>query len=196
MTQFLYSTLFPGVAISALDCGFPLTTALNETISTNQFDMLANLLPKVSDNVLKDCTFKGDQNLLHRLATVSQQAEHARAEKLLKVAGSHTVGSHTAGSHTADSHPSTLLGSTPLSLLPFALVLLLLPYCCSFSYCSLLHQALYSLLTLLTLVVQVASSLLQKGLQLEPDGQGQNPLHIAAASQNHSLLIHLMKVLA
>ena len=65
---------FLGAAISALDSGYPLASALDDVISTSQFTMLTTMLPKVSTPLLRAQRFEGDQTLLHRLCQASGAA--------------------------------------------------------------------------------------------------------------------------
>eukprot|EP00928_Gymnodinium_smaydae_P028747 TRINITY_DN2184_c0_g4_i1.p1 TRINITY_DN2184_c0_g4~~TRINITY_DN2184_c0_g4_i1.p1 ORF type:complete len:2013 (-),score=327.29 TRINITY_DN2184_c0_g4_i1:1732-7770(-) len=76
------TSAFLGAAITALDCGFPCSQALSDTIASQQFIMLLTLIPKVGDEVLRKQRFGGGANLLHRLASargVSQQPAYLRA---------------------------------------------------------------------------------------------------------------------
>eukprot|EP00930_Biecheleria_cincta_P034410 TRINITY_DN23788_c0_g2_i1.p1 TRINITY_DN23788_c0_g2~~TRINITY_DN23788_c0_g2_i1.p1 ORF type:complete len:3105 (-),score=585.98 TRINITY_DN23788_c0_g2_i1:231-9545(-) len=78
---------FLGASISALDCGFPRTEALNDAISTSQFVMLKTLIPKVGDDVLLKLRFDGNQNLLHRLASADRsKASELQLDAMLLVA--------------------------------------------------------------------------------------------------------------
>jgi len=69
---------FLGAAITTLDCGFPLSKALDDTIASKQFVMLHTLIPKVGDVTLQTQKFDGGQNLLHRIAAVSS-SDHSDA---------------------------------------------------------------------------------------------------------------------
>jgi len=69
---------FLGAAITTLDCGFPLSKALDDTIASKQFVMLHTLIPKVGDAILRNQKFDGGQNLLHRIAAVAS-SDHSDA---------------------------------------------------------------------------------------------------------------------
>eukprot|EP00931_Biecheleriopsis_adriatica_P061088 TRINITY_DN36718_c0_g2_i1.p1 TRINITY_DN36718_c0_g2~~TRINITY_DN36718_c0_g2_i1.p1 ORF type:complete len:3078 (-),score=601.94 TRINITY_DN36718_c0_g2_i1:165-8072(-) len=78
---------FLGASLSALDCGFPRTQALNDATSTSQFIMLKTLIPKVGDDVLLDLRFTGHQNLLHCLASADRsRASDLQLDAMLQVA--------------------------------------------------------------------------------------------------------------
>lgn len=68
-----------GAAISAMDCGFPRSQALNDTIRSQLYVMLLTLIPKVGDDVLRSQRFEGGHNLLHRLALSKCDATGADA---------------------------------------------------------------------------------------------------------------------
>ena len=77
-----------GAAITALDCGFALPRALDDTICAAQFPMLLNLLPKVSRDDLHGCSFPSHpgQNMLHRLANCTRPAEAEGHEQVAVIA--------------------------------------------------------------------------------------------------------------
>lgn len=80
------ASAYLGAAVSALDCGFPRSEALNDTISSAQYIMLLTLVPKVGDEVLQKQRFGGGQNVLHRLAAAKPPLEAQARMAMLKAA--------------------------------------------------------------------------------------------------------------
>eukprot|EP00927_Polykrikos_kofoidii_P071029 TRINITY_DN6736_c0_g2_i1.p1 TRINITY_DN6736_c0_g2~~TRINITY_DN6736_c0_g2_i1.p1 ORF type:complete len:3109 (+),score=610.88 TRINITY_DN6736_c0_g2_i1:49-9375(+) len=81
-----FATSYLGAAISTLDCGFPRSEALNDTISSGQYVMLLTLIPKVGTDALRTQRFDGGQNVFHRLAAAPLPRDAQQKVIMLKVA--------------------------------------------------------------------------------------------------------------